>query len=353
MRRDLGKLLGRASLHDLSGVHDQDLVREVAGRGDVVGDIEHREAEAPAEVVEQVQHLQADRDVEHRHWLVGEQHARAGGQRTGEGDPLALAAGQLMRVLGQELLGGREPDLLHQADDLMADLCVLALMKLDRPFEVIAHGMYRVERGERVLEHELDLALVPAEVPTAGHLHLLAVQPDRAGGEPFLPGQEPGRGGLARTALTDERDDSAAVQVKGDIAHGMQRVTAADPEVLAERDRLHGERPACLGRGRQGLFAHVPSSPAGRPEAEDGTGGGTGVSGSTNGQAVTWSGSGDVATGNSRMSTSWHSGLAYPQRGTNGQPGGGLPRSGGEPGMPASSRRGPRSDGNELSRPLV
>src|SRR5271169_3728267 len=352
MRRDLGDLLGRASLDDLSGVHDQDLVREVAGRGDVVGDIEHREPEPLAEVVEQGEHLQADRDVEHGHWFVGEQHAWPGGQRTGEGDPLALAAGQLVRVLGQELLGGREPDLLHQADDLLADLRVLALMKLHWAFEVIAHGMYRVERGERVLEHELDLALVPAEVPTAGHLHLPAVQPDRAGGEPFLPGQEPGRGGLARTALTDERDDGAAVQVEGDVPHRVQRLAAADPEVLAERDRLHGERPACHGRGYQGLLAHVPSSPAGLPEATDGTGG-AGVSGSTNGQAVTWSGSLDVATGSSRISTSRHSGLAYPQRGTNGQPGGGLPKSGGEPGMPTSSRRGPRSDGNELSRPLV
>jgi len=57
-----------------------------------VGDIEQREPETLAEVVEQAEHLQADRDVEHGHWFVGEQHAWPGGQRTGEGDPLALAA---------------------------------------------------------------------------------------------------------------------------------------------------------------------------------------------------------------------------------------------------------------------
>ena len=39
---------------------------------------------------------------------------------------------------------------------------------------------------------------------------------------------------------------------------------------------------------RQRLLAHVPGSPAGPPEATDGTVL-TGVSGSTNGQAVTWS----------------------------------------------------------------
>jgi hypothetical protein len=58
-------------------------------------------------------------------------------------------------------------------------------------------------------------------------------------------------------------------------------------------------------------------------------------------------------TGSSVMSTAEQAGTAWPQRGTKGQPGSGSRRSGGEPGMPARSRRGPRSDGKELSRPLV
>src|SRR5208282_3047676 len=41
MRRVLGDLLGRTALDDLPGVHDQHLVREVARRGDVMGDVEH------------------------------------------------------------------------------------------------------------------------------------------------------------------------------------------------------------------------------------------------------------------------------------------------------------------------
>src|SRR5579859_3878224 len=254
-----------------------------------------------------------------------------------------------MRVLDQELLGGRQPYLLHQAGDLLVEVR-RRLMQLHRALEVIAHGVYRVERGERILEHELDLALVLPEISAAGHLHRPAVQPDRPGREQFLPGQELGRGRLARTALADERHDGAAVQVERDIPHCVQRVAAADLEVLAERDRLHGERPARRGRGGQGRLTHCPSSPA---EPAEATGGASGVSGSTNGQAVTWSGSRDVVTGSSCMSTSWQAGLAYPQRDTNGQPAGGLRRSGGEPGMPASSRRAPRSDGNELSRPLV
>jgi hypothetical protein len=93
VRRVLGELLGRAALDYLPGVHDQHLVGEVAGRGDVVSDVEHGEPEALAKVVEQAEDLQPDRDVQHGHGLVGEQDARVGGERAGEGDPLALAAG--------------------------------------------------------------------------------------------------------------------------------------------------------------------------------------------------------------------------------------------------------------------
>ena len=223
MGRLLGDLLGRAALHDLAGVHDQDLVGEVPGRGDVVGDVQHGQAEALAQVVEQVQHLEPDRDVQHGHRLVGQQHGRAGGQRPGERDPLALAAGQLVRVLDQEVLRRGEPHLFHQGGDLGVGVRALAVVQLQRALQVVAHGVHRVQRGERVLEDVLDLALVAAEIAAASHLDRLAVQLDRAGGQPFLPGQQPGGGGLARPALAHQRDHRAAVQVEGDVAHRVQR----------------------------------------------------------------------------------------------------------------------------------
>ena len=61
----LGHLFGRPPLDDLAGVHDEDLIGEVARRGDVVGDVEHREREAAAQLLDQVQHLEPDRYVEH------------------------------------------------------------------------------------------------------------------------------------------------------------------------------------------------------------------------------------------------------------------------------------------------
>jgi hypothetical protein len=55
--------------------------------------------EAPAQVVEQAQHLETDRDVEHRDRLVSEENPRPGGERAGERDALALTTGKLVRVL--------------------------------------------------------------------------------------------------------------------------------------------------------------------------------------------------------------------------------------------------------------
>src|SRR6185437_167027 len=98
VRGTLGDVLGRPALDDLAAVHHQHLVGEVAGRGDVVRDVEQRQCKPGAQVIEQVEHLQPDGDVEHGYRLVGQQHGRLRGQGPGEGNPLALAAGQLVRI---------------------------------------------------------------------------------------------------------------------------------------------------------------------------------------------------------------------------------------------------------------
>ena len=50
-------------LHDLAEVHDGNAVAQVADDREVVGDEHEREAEVVAEVLKEVQHLSADRDV--------------------------------------------------------------------------------------------------------------------------------------------------------------------------------------------------------------------------------------------------------------------------------------------------
>src|SRR6201984_216980 len=106
-----------------------------------------------------------------------------GGQCPRERDPLEVPAGQLVRVLDQEVVRRGEPHLFHQGGDLGVGVRALAVVQLQRALQVIAHRVHRVQRGERVLEDVLDLALVAAEIVVAPHLDRLAVQLDRAGGE--------------------------------------------------------------------------------------------------------------------------------------------------------------------------
>src|SRR6185437_1846253 len=130
----------------------------------------------------------------------------------------------------------------------------------------MTHGGDGVERGERVLENELDLALVPTEGRPSGDVDRLAAELDLTGGRMVLAGQQPGDGRLPRPALADQRDDRAPVQGQGHVGDGVQDLAAAELEVLAEADRFQG-------------YCHGRSSVA--------TAGTRGWSGSTNGQLVT------------------------------------------------------------------
>ena len=77
------------------------------------------DAELVLEVLEQVDDLGLDRDVERRDRLVADDQLRAQGDRPGDADALALAAGELVRVAVVVL--GVQPDPLHQLLDLGLD----------------------------------------------------------------------------------------------------------------------------------------------------------------------------------------------------------------------------------------
>ena len=77
-----------------------------------MGDEDDRQAELALEVAQQVEDLRLDRDVERRDRLVGDQQLGLERERAGDADPLALAAGELVRVAVVVL--GVQPDRLHQ-----------------------------------------------------------------------------------------------------------------------------------------------------------------------------------------------------------------------------------------------
>ena len=147
---------------------------------------------------------------------------RVGGERPGERDPLALAAGQLVRVLGQELLGRREPHLLHQGDDLLVYLhvsCPGAASPAARggSARCAPGSARRTDPGRPAGPGSCTAGSRCGPTPRP-----LALQLDRAGGQAFLAGQQPGGRRLTRAALAHQGDDGAAVEVEGDITYRMQ-----------------------------------------------------------------------------------------------------------------------------------
>ena len=84
----------------------------------VVGDEDEGDAELALELVEQRDHLRLDRDVEGGDRLVGDDELGLERQRAGDGDALALAAGELVRVALRVL--GREADLGEELGDALA-----------------------------------------------------------------------------------------------------------------------------------------------------------------------------------------------------------------------------------------
>ena len=88
-------------LDDPARVHDRDPVGATGDDPEVVGDQDHRHAEPLAEVVEQFEDLLLDGDVEGGGRLVGDQQLRLAGQRHGDHDPLAHAAGELVREVAR------------------------------------------------------------------------------------------------------------------------------------------------------------------------------------------------------------------------------------------------------------
>ena len=88
--------LGR--LDDLAEIHHRDMVGDVLDHGKVVRHEDIGEAEPVLELAQEVEDLRADRDVECRDWFVADNQFRLDRERAGNGDALALAAGEFVRI---------------------------------------------------------------------------------------------------------------------------------------------------------------------------------------------------------------------------------------------------------------
>src|SRR5260221_2799574 len=264
--RLLRYLLGRPA-----EIHDEKIIGDVADDAEIVRDEEVGQAELVLQVVEQVEHLGLDRDVEGGDRLVGDHQLGPQHERARDGDALALAAREHVRVALVML--GPQPDLFHHVARRRRALR-LARFRVDdeRLLENGADLLARVERGIGVLEDDLNGA---AQRATFGFRFAFGGIPagDAQGAAARLLDQrdQAGKGRLATAGLADDAERLAGLQGEGDAVDRAQgrasgEDAAADIIAAGQVDAL-GDRDRRLCHGHGGGRAPRTSVPSGTAPA--------------------------------------------------------------------------------------
>ena len=202
-----------------------------------MADEQVREVQVALEVEQQVEDLALDRDVEGRHRLVGDDQVRAQGERPGDADPLALAAGELVRVAAR-VLPAQADELERVLHARVAGDPVRQALGEQALADDVGDRHPRVERSERVLEDDLHPATQRAHVVGIDIGELVAVEDDPAVRGRGQLDDGPAEGGLAAAGLTDERERLAAVDLEVDAVDRVDRADLAPQDPAVDREVL-------------------------------------------------------------------------------------------------------------------
>ena len=243
-------LLHRAGLHDPPQVHHRDPVGDVPGQSQVVRGDQGRQPQVGAQVEQQAQDLAAHRRVQGGDGLVGHQDLGLQDERARDHDPLALAAGQLVRVGGQEPLGRPQPRPGQRPSHAVGLVGRRALVDAQPLGHGLVDGAAGVERAGGVLLDQLHPPPVGAQVARAvAQRHALEEHPP--GRRALQAQEEPRERGLAAARLPDQGDDLPGPHIQVHAVDGPCRAGAADEPGPGGEGDLHALR-AEHGHGRSG-----------------------------------------------------------------------------------------------------
>ncbi len=146
-------------LHEAATAHDRYAIGDVIDDGQVMADEQIGQVEIPFQILKQVEDLRLYRDVERRCRFVAQDELRIKRKGARDADALALPTGEGMRIAAQE--PRVETNQAHQvADPFRALLLRPDPVHFKRLQQRVVDGHARIERGERVLEDELNPAAV-------------------------------------------------------------------------------------------------------------------------------------------------------------------------------------------------
>ncbi len=217
-------LLDRRELLNLASVHDRDPIAHLGDDGEVVGDQQNRGVLLPRLHLEhQIQNLRLDGHVERRRRLVGDQEIRCQRKRHRDHDPLALASGELMRILLHSRGRVGNPDELEHLDAAVEGLLLRDLLVLQvHLHQLEADREHRVQRRHGLLKDHADL--VAAHVANAFIVQLQQIASlehdfagDNSSRRTWNEAQDAQRrDALARAGLADQSDDFAGIHAEID-----------------------------------------------------------------------------------------------------------------------------------------
>ena len=197
------------------------------------------------QVEHQIEDPDPDRHVQHRDRLVRDDHGGLDSEGARDRDALALPTRQLVRVLRDVVCSRCQTDRLEQLLDALVDVSALdPPVDEQGPHEMVANGLDRVQRAERVLEDHLHLGPVREHVPATAHLRdVLSVEEHLSGRGVVEAREHPRDGALAAAALADEGRHGARPEREADVVSRMHATATTDQsfatgEVLREAPHL-------------------------------------------------------------------------------------------------------------------
>ncbi len=227
----------RADLLDHALAQHDDAVGEGHRLDLIVGDEDHRRAEAAVQAVDLDAHLHAEFGVEVGERLVEEEDLRLADDGPADRDALALAAGELAGAAVEKLrdlkdLGG----VLHLALDLVPGRAD----GLEAEGEVLAHGHVR-DRAHRTGRPWRGRGAA-AGTSCIGALSMRSV----AVGDRLEAGDHAQQRGLAAAGGADEDDELAVLDAEVDAVDDLDGAEALDDaaELEVSHGRLRGRDPA-------------------------------------------------------------------------------------------------------------
>src|SRR5215510_11209028 len=233
------ELAYRRLLDDLARVHDGHPVAHLRDDPEVVRHEDQGHAGLALDVLQEVQVLRLDRHVEVGRGLVGDDQARAAGQRDGADDALPHAAAHLMRILAHAPLGRRDPHGAEQALHALAQRAAAQVLMEERGLRHLSEDREeRVQRRHRVLQDDGDPAAAdPPELALALLRQVLALEENRAAHDARGARQQAhdreARGGLAAPGLADQPQGLALAQREVHTVHRAHDARAAEGEEMS------------------------------------------------------------------------------------------------------------------------